>query len=65
MFCKMAFVGMAVVAGTCLIAGCAGPMGKGEGDSCGAWKALLSAFDRGDGFGHDKSVRFGGRAMHQ
>jgi hypothetical protein len=34
MFRKMAFVGMAVVAVACIVAGCAGPMGKGEGDSC-------------------------------
>jgi hypothetical protein len=36
MFRKMAFVGMAMVAGACLVAGCAGPGGKGEGDSCGS-----------------------------
>jgi hypothetical protein len=35
MFGKMAFVGMALVAVGCLVGGCAGPMGKGEGDSCG------------------------------
>ncbi|HEY5239818.1 MAG TPA: hypothetical protein VIJ22_00065 [Polyangiaceae bacterium] len=34
MFGKMAFVGVAVFAVSCVVAGCAGPMGKGEGDSC-------------------------------
>ncbi|HEY3815656.1 MAG TPA: hypothetical protein VGL81_00715 [Polyangiaceae bacterium] len=34
MFRKMAFVGIAVVTVAGLVAGCAGPMGKGEGDSC-------------------------------
>ncbi|MGD0525743.1 MAG: hypothetical protein ABSE49_11395 [Polyangiaceae bacterium] len=35
MFRKFVFVGMTLVAGACIVAGCAGPVGgKGEGDSC-------------------------------
>jgi hypothetical protein len=36
MFRKMAFVGVTVVAMAGLVMGCAGPGGKGEGDSCGS-----------------------------